>query len=126
MKPPFTLPVRIEDDVLLAADNELICGVLDATGAERSYIVRALNSAAPTIYRARIEWEGPVGEHGDEWVAYGTDLFCLADRMQAHAMTLAPYDKWTKGVDSTGMKWSKVAVNGTLYTAYIEPITLTC
>lgn len=41
---PFRTPVWMENDKLLGADAELICEWVDATPAERSYIVRAINA----------------------------------------------------------------------------------
>lgn len=44
MTAPFKLPVRLEDDTfLVASDCELIDQLLDATPAERDYIVKAIN-----------------------------------------------------------------------------------
>lgn len=43
MKAPFKLPARIDGNVLVAADCELICEVLDASPSERDYMLRAIN-----------------------------------------------------------------------------------
>lgn len=47
-KTPFKLPVRVDGDVLVAADHEYICTLQDATEEEIEFIVGALNAMQPT------------------------------------------------------------------------------
>lgn len=49
MIPPFKRPVRMDGDMLVAADQELIQRMTDATDEERAFIVTAINGYLPNV-----------------------------------------------------------------------------
>ena len=95
MKPPFKLPARICGVVLVAADAELITSVIDASEAERAYILWAVNNAHK-MHKRLIKLELTLKESGfgDAESICGADLVDDMAKQYPKLVKLLGETKW--------------------------------